>query len=35
MAEWMTGGPPDEIFERFTVQRFERGETPREDFIIG
>jgi sarcosine oxidase subunit beta len=35
MAEWMTGGAPDEIFERFTLQRFERGETAREDFIIG
>ena len=35
MADWMTGGPPDEIFLRFTVQRFERGETAREDFIIG
>ena len=35
MAAWMTGGPPDEIFERFTIRRFERGEVRREDFIIG
>jgi sarcosine oxidase, subunit beta len=35
MASWMAGGPPDEIFERFTLQRFEGGETRREDFIIG
>ena len=35
MAEWMTGGAPDEIFQRFTLQRFERGEAAREDLIIG
>jgi sarcosine oxidase subunit beta len=35
MADWMTGGAPDEIFQRFTARRFESGETPREDFIIG
>ncbi|HZZ83536.1 MAG TPA: FAD-dependent oxidoreductase [Anaeromyxobacteraceae bacterium] len=35
MAEWMTGRGEDEIFHRFTVARFARGETAREDFIIG
>ncbi len=35
MADWMTGRGKDEIFERFTVGRFARGETVREDFIIG
>jgi sarcosine oxidase subunit beta len=35
MAGWMAGDPPDEIFQRFTVKRFEGAETPREDFIIG
>ena len=36
MAEWMTGGEPHEIFERFTLDRFSReGGAPREDFIIG
>ncbi len=35
MAAWMAGGPPDEIFERFTLARFERGDTAGEDFIIG
>ncbi|BDG09828.1 FAD-dependent oxidoreductase [Anaeromyxobacter paludicola] len=35
MAGWMAGDPPDEIFERFTLSRFERGETAGEDFIIG
>ncbi len=35
MAEWMAGGDRDPIFERFTVRRFERDETVREDFIIG
>ncbi len=35
MAGWMAGDRPDEIFERFTLQRFERGETAGEDFIIG
>ncbi|BDG07140.1 FAD-dependent oxidoreductase [Anaeromyxobacter paludicola] len=35
MAAWMTGGEEDEIFRRFTLARFERGETAREDFIIG
>ena len=35
MARWMADGAPDEIFERFTLGRFERGKTVREDFIIG
>jgi sarcosine oxidase subunit beta len=35
MAGWMAGDPPDEIFERFTLERFERGDTAGEDFIIG
>ncbi|MFO7155248.1 MAG: FAD-dependent oxidoreductase [Pseudomonadota bacterium] len=35
MAIWMTGGPKDEIFDRFTLDRYERGELVREDFIIG
>jgi heterotetrameric sarcosine oxidase beta subunit len=35
MAGWMAGDPPDEIFERFTLARFERGGAGGEDFIIG
>jgi sarcosine oxidase subunit beta len=35
MAGWMAGDPADEIFERFTLARFERGDTRGEDFIIG
>ena len=35
MAEWMTGREKDEIFDRFTVDRFERGPAVGEDFIIG
>ena len=35
MAEWMTGRGQDEIFQRFTVERFARPVTVREDFIIG
>lgn len=35
MATWMTGGPKDEIFDRFTLDRFTTGELIREDFIIG
>ena len=35
MAAWMAGGPPDEIFTRFTVDRFGRGGVEKEDFIIG
>ena len=35
MAAWMSGEVPDPIFERFTVDRFARGNAVREDFIIG
>jgi sarcosine oxidase subunit beta len=36
MADWMVGDPPDEIFERFTLGRFENAESvKKEDFIIG
>ena len=35
MAEQMTGGPKDEIFERFNLSRFAAGRLEREDFIIG
>src|SRR3990172_6936888 len=35
MAGWMAGDPPDPIFQRFTVDRFERVDALREDFIIG
>jgi sarcosine oxidase, subunit beta len=35
MADWMAGGPPEEIFTRFTVDRFAGGALPREEFIIG
>jgi sarcosine oxidase, subunit beta len=35
MAGWMAGDPPDEVFERFTLSRFERGDVKGEDFIIG
>jgi sarcosine oxidase subunit beta len=35
MAGWMAGDPADEIFERFTLDRFRRGQVAREDFIIG
>src|SRR5690606_4039423 len=35
MAAWMTGGEKDEIFDRFTLDRFERGDVIAEDFIIG
>jgi heterotetrameric sarcosine oxidase beta subunit len=35
MADWMAGGPPDEIFTRFTVDRFAGGALPKEEFIIG
>ena len=35
MADWMAGDPPDEIFERFTLARFAKGEVKGEDFIIG
>ncbi len=35
MAIWMTGGPKDEIFDRFTLERYETGALIHEDFIIG
>jgi sarcosine oxidase subunit beta len=35
MATWMTGGEKDEIFDRFTLQRFIDGNVVAEDFIIG
>jgi sarcosine oxidase subunit beta len=35
MAGWMAGDAPDEIFERFTLDRFARGDVKGEDFIIG
>jgi sarcosine oxidase subunit beta len=35
MADWLTGREKDEILERFTLDRFERGTAVREDFIIG
>lgn len=35
MATWMTGGAKDEIFDRFTLERFRTGELVMEDFIIG
>jgi sarcosine oxidase subunit beta len=35
MAQWMTTGQSDELFERFTLQRFEEGRLEREDMIIG
>jgi sarcosine oxidase, subunit beta len=34
-AEWLTGAGRHEIFDRCRLDRFERGETEREDFIIG
>jgi sarcosine oxidase subunit beta len=35
MATWMTTGASDELFERFTLRRFEEGRMEREDMIIG
>jgi glycine/D-amino acid oxidase-like deaminating enzyme len=35
MAGWMAGDPPHEIFTRFTVDRFARGDLVRETLIIG
>ena len=35
MAEWMTTGRSDELFERFTLSRFAEGRMEREDMIIG
>ncbi|ABC82249.1 FAD-dependent oxidoreductase [Anaeromyxobacter dehalogenans] len=34
-ADWLAGRGKDEIFERFTLGRFESGAVAREDFIIG
>jgi len=38
-AEWLTGGPPHEIFSRYTLARFQDGTArsadPQEDFNIG
>lgn len=34
-ADHLTGRGTDEIFERFTLDRFSRGALDREDFIIG
>ncbi len=34
MAAWM-GGEQDELFERFTLRRFQEGKLEREDMIIG
>ncbi|HEY5923210.1 MAG TPA: FAD-binding oxidoreductase, partial [Kofleriaceae bacterium] len=37
-AEWLTGGPKHEIFERYTLARFTDGSAPayeKEDFNIG
>ena len=37
-AEWLTGNPPHEIFDRYTLGRFASGNgssDPREDFNIG
>jgi sarcosine oxidase subunit beta len=38
MAEWMmkgAGDTGDDLFTRFTLDRFERGGLEREEFIIG
>jgi sarcosine oxidase subunit beta len=37
-AEWLTGEPPHEVFERYTLTRFRDGaggQHPKEDFNIG
>lgn len=34
-AEWLTGGPRHEIFDRCLLQRFDQGGIEKEDFIIG
>src|SRR5689334_15076227 len=34
-AEWLTGDPPHEVFERSRLQRFADGKTEREDMILG
>lgn len=35
MAAWMATNESDELFERFTLSRFEEGRMEREDMIIG
>jgi len=35
MAAWMTSGNDDELFTRFNLDRFARGQLEREDMIIG
>ena len=35
MAKWMATGASDELFEKFTLQRFADGKLIREDMIIG
>jgi sarcosine oxidase subunit beta len=35
MAAWMATGESDELFERFTLDRFAAGRLEREDMIIG
>jgi sarcosine oxidase subunit beta len=34
-AEWLAGGERHEIFDRCQLDRFARGDTEKEDFIIG
>jgi sarcosine oxidase subunit beta len=34
-AEWLSGGPKHEIFQRFRLTRFAEGPIEKEDFIIG
>jgi len=35
MAEWMVTGHPDELFSRFSLERFSRPSLEREEMIIG
>ncbi len=35
MAAWMTTGESDELFERFTLQRFAEGRLEKENMVIG
>jgi sarcosine oxidase, subunit beta len=35
MAQWMLSGQSDELFERFTLQRFAEGRLEQESMIIG
>ena len=35
MAKWMATGQSDELFEKFTIQRFADDKLIREDMIIG